>query len=401
MAERRTIAKKISVSEQVNSLSTDFARLLFTWMIPHADDYGVLSGSAWSIRSLVIPMLERTNVEVEAALAELEAHELVWRYMGRDKKPYLQFRTWEEHQSGLHKRTAPHQPLYFDPRTHLFTVDRDQPENPGTTNDDDADTSGFPELPAARVRGNETKGNDGKRREDTPTVVVSADDAPTPNTDTVSPPVDASAPLARSMTSSTRSPTQVTQATNANLPARLASDTTERAYWERVMKDLPSAQRVPALVTLAHEKIGVDATPGGAGYARLGQLAKKHTASLVAVWIIQASGQHIAGDPLDYLVKVASGQIGRSAHNQRGGSSSAAPARPEPPTMIPASQANQWWVQSPEDTAPAAPGARTTSTPDAADAACTTDALRSPPATASSVGKSVAPGRPPLHVIAA
>lgn len=55
MAQKRMIDKKISVSEDVASLTTD-AQLLFTWMIPHADDAGLLPYSARSIKALVVPM---------------------------------------------------------------------------------------------------------------------------------------------------------------------------------------------------------------------------------------------------------------------------------------------------------------------------------------------------------
>lgn len=40
MANRRMISKSISVSEQANVLA-DFAALLFIWMLPHTDDWGI------------------------------------------------------------------------------------------------------------------------------------------------------------------------------------------------------------------------------------------------------------------------------------------------------------------------------------------------------------------------
>lgn len=175
---------------------------------------------------------------------------------------------------------------------------------------------------------------------------------PIPNPKAVTPTVDAAAPSATISTlpvgafaPAARSTTVSSQSSIA-LPERLASDTTERAYWERVMKDLPSAQRLPTLVSLAHDKIGADDAPGCATYGRLGQLARKHTASLVAVWIIQAAGQHIAGDPLDYLTKLAAGQIGRTAQRAQAAADS---TRPTVPTMIPASEADRWWESLPHD----------------------------------------------------
>ena len=54
MAQKLMIDKKISVSEQVANLPIE-AQLLFTWMIPHADDVGLLPYSARTIKALVIP----------------------------------------------------------------------------------------------------------------------------------------------------------------------------------------------------------------------------------------------------------------------------------------------------------------------------------------------------------
>lgn len=140
MAERRMIAKSISISEQVAALRDDFTRLLFTWLIAHADDYGVVTGAPAKVRALVVPLLEHvTLAQVKDALSDMEQHELIYRYADYDGAPLIQFATWEKHQFGLHKRTAPKHRLHNAPV-----------ENPGTTGDDVAssDTSrNFPELP--------------------------------------------------------------------------------------------------------------------------------------------------------------------------------------------------------------------------------------------------------------
>jgi len=106
MANRRMISKSISTSKQVNSIS-DFAQLLFTWAIAHADDFGLLDGDPDVVWATVIPMKRsRTTEEVEVALTEWVKAELVWWYEVEGQK-VIQFRTWEKHQSGLHKRTTP------------------------------------------------------------------------------------------------------------------------------------------------------------------------------------------------------------------------------------------------------------------------------------------------------
>ena len=103
MANRRMIGKSISISEQVNDLS-DFAALLFSCMIPHSDDWGILPGSPKKIKALVIPMRKQTERDVEKALREIADAGLIWWYeIGGNK--YVQFCKWDEHQEGLHKRT--------------------------------------------------------------------------------------------------------------------------------------------------------------------------------------------------------------------------------------------------------------------------------------------------------
>ncbi len=62
MAQKRMIDKKISVSEDVATLTTA-GQLLFTWMIPHADDVGLLPFTARSIKALVTPMNDDFTVE--------------------------------------------------------------------------------------------------------------------------------------------------------------------------------------------------------------------------------------------------------------------------------------------------------------------------------------------------
>jgi len=103
MAERRMISKAISISEKVNSLSV-FGRLLYTWMIPHADDFGRLPGSPVKVRALVVPMAEETIKDVEQALKDMHKHGLIIWYEV-DGERFIQITNFEKHQQGLHKRT--------------------------------------------------------------------------------------------------------------------------------------------------------------------------------------------------------------------------------------------------------------------------------------------------------
>ena len=111
MAEKRMISKSISVSEKVNTLPDVFDILLFTWLIPHSDDFGRLTGSPAKVKALVIPMLDKSIQDVENALAALHAAEvIIWYKVNGDK--YIQIVNFDKHQQGLHKRTKSKFPEY-------------------------------------------------------------------------------------------------------------------------------------------------------------------------------------------------------------------------------------------------------------------------------------------------
>lgn len=99
------IHKAISISRPINSLS-EFAQLLFTWIIPHLDDFGKIDGNAEVIRALVIPMNRiRSEKDVEDAILEIiKKVPTVIRYEV-EKQSVLHFTSFDEHQVGLEKRT--------------------------------------------------------------------------------------------------------------------------------------------------------------------------------------------------------------------------------------------------------------------------------------------------------
>jgi hypothetical protein len=103
MAERRMVSKVISISEKVNSLSL-FGRLLYTWMIPHTDDFGRMPGSPAKVRALVVPMGDETVKDVEQALTDMASRDLI-KWYEVDGEKYIQIVNFDEHQQGLHKRT--------------------------------------------------------------------------------------------------------------------------------------------------------------------------------------------------------------------------------------------------------------------------------------------------------
>lgn len=70
MAQARLLNKTISLSEKVADLPDDSTRLLYTWMITHTDDVGLLPDSARTIKATVVPML---NLSVEDIGFQLES----------------------------------------------------------------------------------------------------------------------------------------------------------------------------------------------------------------------------------------------------------------------------------------------------------------------------------------
>lgn len=106
MAQRRMISKSISTSRKLSRVS-DFAALLFTWIIPHCDDYGHLDGSPELVKAIVVPLRSKTVEEIETALKELITIELIYTYrQGEDI--YLSIVKWEDYQTfkNLEQRVA-------------------------------------------------------------------------------------------------------------------------------------------------------------------------------------------------------------------------------------------------------------------------------------------------------
>lgn len=86
MARKRYISTDISLSGKIEELarrSGDFAVILFTWMIPHADDWGRMEGDPAKVFYTVTPRfstLGRTPEDVEQALQTMHEIGLLHRY---------------------------------------------------------------------------------------------------------------------------------------------------------------------------------------------------------------------------------------------------------------------------------------------------------------------------------
>ncbi len=95
MSRRRYISTDISVDKAVNRLAMqagDFAALLYTWMIPHADDDATLTGDPEEILMEVVPgRRDKSEADVEVALTAMAQAGLIswgWDQCGR---PVVEF----------------------------------------------------------------------------------------------------------------------------------------------------------------------------------------------------------------------------------------------------------------------------------------------------------------------
>jgi hypothetical protein len=111
LARGRMISKSVSTSRKFAALAMEagklgeFAQTLYLLMIPHADDFGRLEGDPFTIKHLVLPISPRSERDFETALQAIATVGLIVWYEV-DGRRFVQIVSFDEHQTGLHKRTA-------------------------------------------------------------------------------------------------------------------------------------------------------------------------------------------------------------------------------------------------------------------------------------------------------
>lgn len=81
MAEGRMLKKLVSTSRKLAALQTDSARLLWTWILPHADITGRFSAEPDVIKGYIVPRLKKmTPAKITKYLLDLEACNLLILY---------------------------------------------------------------------------------------------------------------------------------------------------------------------------------------------------------------------------------------------------------------------------------------------------------------------------------
>lgn len=110
MASGRMLRACISESDQVANLTDDTTRLIFLFVMAHADVEGRYSANPRIVKGKVLPLLELSLDKVMDALLDLDDNGLIYLYEA-DSKPYLAFPGWERHQKLRKDRESPKYPL--------------------------------------------------------------------------------------------------------------------------------------------------------------------------------------------------------------------------------------------------------------------------------------------------
>lgn len=146
MARGRLISGCLSTSRKFAALASsagklgEFAQSLYPLIVVHCDDFGRMSGDAWSVKFQAHPTSARSVEDFNAALEAMENTGLIERYDDDNGSKCLAVNDFDSHQTGLHKRTQ-----------SKF------PEPPGNSRK-------FPEIPSEQNR-REQKGTEQKRTE--------------------------------------------------------------------------------------------------------------------------------------------------------------------------------------------------------------------------------------------
>ena len=131
MARRRSISTDISTDPKLAGLAEHgpLPMLLYTWAIPHADDWGRLPGDALQFKLLICPALTVTVAEIDAALDLVSASGL-WQRYAVEGSTFIAFPSgcWFKHQSYIPQNKRDNDKSQYPPQ--ITAVPRSSPQNP-------------------------------------------------------------------------------------------------------------------------------------------------------------------------------------------------------------------------------------------------------------------------------
>lgn len=110
MARGRMISRSLGSSRKFHALLGaggklgEFCQLLYPLIVSNTDDFGRMPGDAFTVKNVVLPSSPRQERDFDAALTVMNDVGLLIRYEA-EGAIYLQVTQFDEHQSGLHKRT--------------------------------------------------------------------------------------------------------------------------------------------------------------------------------------------------------------------------------------------------------------------------------------------------------
>ena len=142
MSRRRSISTDISTDPKLADLAQygPLPLLLYTWAIPHADDWGRLTGEARQFKLLVCPGLDCRVTEIDEALDQVASVGLWERYdVGGRKCIALPLDSFYKHQSYIPRKKRDEDKSQFPPPPSLANH-RKTPQNT-------AEPSESPQIP--------------------------------------------------------------------------------------------------------------------------------------------------------------------------------------------------------------------------------------------------------------
>ena len=132
MARGRMIDNCISISEKINDLSLREA-FIYTWIIPHLDDWGRIIGSPRTLKALVFPMKKEISIGyIEKALIRFKELGLfLWEDINGELILQQPFEEFSNHQSiSDNKRAKSKYPEILEPSQEMPRIPKNPQENP-------------------------------------------------------------------------------------------------------------------------------------------------------------------------------------------------------------------------------------------------------------------------------
>lgn len=126
----------ISISEKINDLSLKEA-FIYTWIIPHLDDWGRISGSPRTLKALVFPMKKEITINIiENTLTRFKQMGLfLWEEINGEMILQMPFEEFNKHQHITeNKRTKSKYPDISSTSPESPRISGESPESPNQFN---------------------------------------------------------------------------------------------------------------------------------------------------------------------------------------------------------------------------------------------------------------------------